>query len=154
MASFRSFVGSELMSIRQNIAALRNMIPSNIKLKPTERRSMFKLNDKKKEFVEKAVQSMRKNPNTVPAYVDVTTCNNYVQLYKQYGELLAELEEVKTRLEDAKLLLGNEILKQTRAYFHNSKNASLSGNSSYGTIYDELKPHYAVGRNSRKSVEG
>ena len=88
MASFRSFVGSELMSFRQHIAALRNMLPQNIKLKPAERRSMFKLNDKKKEFVEKAVLSMRKNPATVPSYVDVNTCNNYIQLYKQYNELL------------------------------------------------------------------
>lgn len=111
---------------------------------------MFKLNDKKKEFVEKAVLSMRKNPATVPSYVDVNTCNNYIQLYKQYNELLHELEEVKTKMEDAKLLLGNEILKQTRAYFHNSKNAALSGSEQFGQIYKDLKPHYAVGRNSRR----
>ena len=150
MASFRSFVGSELMSFRQHIAALRNMLPQNIKLKPAERRSMFKLNDKKKEFVEKAVLSMRKNPATVPSYVDVNTCNNYIQLYKQYNELLHELEEVKTKMEDEKLLLGNEILKQTRDYFHNSKNAALSGSEQFGQIYKDLKPHYAVGRNSRR----
>lgn len=150
MASFRSFVGSELMSFRQHIAALRNMLPQTIKLKPTERRSMFKLNDKKKEFVEKAVLYMRKNPTTVPSYVDVNTCNNYIQLYKQYNELIYELEEVRTKMEDAKLLLGNEILKQTRAYFHNSKNAALSGSEQFDLIYKELKPHYAVGRNSRK----
>ncbi len=35
MASFRSFIGSELMSIKQNIAAVRNMIPNNINLKPS-----------------------------------------------------------------------------------------------------------------------
>lgn len=111
---------------------------------------MFKLNDKKKEFVEKAVLYMRKNPATVPSYVDVNTCNNYIQLYKQYNELIYELEEVRTKMEDAKLLLGNEILKQTRAYFHNSKNAALSGSEQFDLIYKELKPHYAVGRNSRK----
>ncbi|NCT93329.1 MAG: hypothetical protein GXC72_02795 [Chitinophagaceae bacterium] len=153
MASFRSFVGSELMSIKQHIAGLRNMLPQNIRLKPTERRSMFKLNDKKREFVEKAVQNMRKNPNTVPSYVDVTVCNNYVQLYKQYSELLEELQEVQTRMEDAKLLLGNEILKQTRAYFHNSRTAAISGNEPFDRIYNELKPHYAVGRNSRREVK-
>lgn len=150
MATFRSFIGSELMSIKQNIAAVRNMIPNNIKLKPSERRSMFKLNTKRYEFVEKAVQFMRKNPNTVPNFVDVTVCNNYVHLYGQYTELIAELEQVKTKLEDAKLVIGNEILKQTRAYFQNSKNASESGNELLGKIYKELRPHYAVGRNTNK----
>lgn len=151
MASFRSFIGSELMSIKQNISAVRNMIPNNIKLKPSERRSMFKLNTKRLEFVEKAVQFMRKNPNTVPGFVDVMECNNYVHLYAQYSELLDELQQVQTKLEDAKLVIGNEILKQTRAYFQNSKNASESGNELLGKIYRELKPHYAVGRNSKKA---
>ena len=94
---------------------------------------------------------MRKNPNTVPSFVDVTVCNNYVHLYGQYNELLEELEQVKTKLEDAKLVIGNEIMKQTRAYFQNSKNASESGNEQLRKIYDELKPHYAVGRNSKKA---
>ena len=147
MASFRSFVGSELMSIKQNIASVRNMIHNNIKLKPTERRSMFKLNTKRHEFVEKAIQFMRKNPSTVPNFVDVQECNNNVHLYGQYTELLEELEQVKT-----KLIIGNEILKQTRAYFQNSKNASDSGNELLSKIYKELKPHYAVGRNSKKAV--
>ncbi len=153
MSSFRSFIGSELMSIKQNIAAISNMIPKNIKLKPSERRSMFKLNTKRHEFVEKAVQYMRKNPNTVPTFIDVTECNNYVHLYGQYGELLLELEQVKIKLEDAKLVIGNEIMKQTRAYFQNSKNAAESGNELLGKIYKELKPHYAVGRNCKKTEE-
>ena len=153
MASFRSFVGSELMSIKQNIAAVRNMIPNIVKLKPSERRSMFKLNTKRHEFVQKAVQYMRKNPNTVPTFIDVTICNSYVHLYEQYAELLEELDQVKTKLEDAKLVVGNEIMKQTRAYFQNSKNASESGNEQLDKIYQELKPHYAVGRNSKKKEE-
>jgi hypothetical protein len=138
------------MSIKQNIAAVRNMIPNNVTLKPSERRSMFKLNSKRHEFVEKAVQYMRKNPTTVPTFIDVTICNNYVHLYQQYAELLEELDQVKTKLEDAKLVIGNEIMKQTRAYFQNSKNAAESGNEQLDKIYRELKPHYAVGRNSRK----
>ena len=112
MVSFRSFIGSELMSIKQNIAAVRNMIPNSVKLKPSERRSMFKLNTKRQEFVQKAIQNMRKSPNTVPSFVDVTVCNNYVHLYGQYTELLDELEQVKNKLEDAKLVIGNEIMNQ------------------------------------------
>jgi hypothetical protein len=153
MASFRSFVASELMSIKQNIAAVRNMIPNNINLKPSERRSMFKLNTKRHEFVNRAVTYMRKNPTTVPGFIDVTICNNYVHLYGQYSELLEELDAVKTKLEDAKLVIGNEIMKQTRAYFQNSKNAAESGNEQLDKIYRELKPHYAVGRNSKKIEE-
>ncbi|TAH14433.1 MAG: hypothetical protein EAZ12_00555 [Sphingobacteriia bacterium] len=139
------------MSLRQHISALRSMIPGNIKLKPSERRSMFKLNTKKKEFVQKAVQFMRRSPNTVPSYVDVSVCNNYLHLYDQYSELLSEVEEIRSKLEDAKLLIGNEVLQQSRAYFQNAKTAANSGISEFVTIYNELHPHYAVGRNSKKA---
>jgi hypothetical protein len=150
MAVFRNFVGSELMSIRQHISALRNMIPSPVKLKPTERRSMFKLNSKRTVFVEKAVQMMRKGPNTVPAFVDVAMCNSYLNLYEQYAGLTQELEEIKTKLEDAKLLIGHEIMQQTRAYLQNAKNGSAAGLDEFTQICKELNPHYAVGRNSKK----
>lgn len=150
MSAFRSFVGSELMSLRQHISALRSMIPGNIKLKPSERRSMFKLNTKKQKFVQKAIEFMRRSPNTVPSYVDVSVCNNYLHLYDQYSELLSEVEEIRSKLEDAKLLIGNEVLQQSRAYFQNAKTAANAGITEFAYIYNELHPHYAVGRNSKK----
>lgn len=150
MSSFRSFIGSELMSLRQNISALRNMIPGKIKLKPSERRSMFKLNTKRQAFVVKAIEFMRRNPSTIPSYVDVTVCNNYLNLYSQYAELITEIDEIKAKLEDAKLLIGNEVLQQSRAYFQNAKTAANSGADEFSVIYRELHPHYAVGRNSKK----
>ncbi len=150
MSSFRSFIGSELMSLRQHISALRNMIPGNIKLKPSERRSMFKLNTKRQKFVEKAIEFMRRNPSTIPSYVNVSVCNNYLNLYTQYTELIIEFDEIKAKLEDAKLLIGNEILQQSRAYFQNAKTAANSGIAEFAVIYEDLHPHYAVGRNSKK----
>jgi len=150
MSSFRSFIGSELMSLRQHISALRNMIPGNVKLKPSERRSMFKLNTKRQEFVEKAIVFMRRNPSTIPAYVDVGLCNSYLNLYTQYAELITEFDVIKAKLEDAKLLIGHEILQQSRAYFLNAKTAANSGMEEFEVIYKDLHPHYAVGRNSKK----
>jgi len=126
------------------------MIPGNIKLKPSERRSMFKLNTKRQEFVEKAIEFMRRNPSTIPSYVDITVCNSYLNLYTQYAELITEFDEIKAKLEDAKLLIGHEILQQSRAYFQNAKTASNSGQEEFAVIYKELHPHYAVGRNSKK----
>ncbi len=152
MSSFRSFIGSELISLQRHISALRNMIPGNIKLKPTERRSMFKLNTKRQEFVEKAIMFMRRNPSTIPSYVDITVCNNYLNLYSQYAELIIEVNEIKLKLEDAKLLIGHEILQQSRAYFQNAKTAANSGMQDFEIIYKDLHPHYAVGRNSKKGT--
>ncbi len=152
MPSFRSFVGSELIAIEQHLSALKSIIPNRVKLKPSERRSMFKLNTKREVFVNKSVQLMRKSPKSVPDYVEVSACNHQLHLYEQYADLLNQVDEIKQKIEDAKLLIGNEILQQTRAYFQHAKTASAAGAEDYTAIYNELNPHYAVGRNSKKSI--
>ncbi len=150
MATFRSFIGSELLAIKQHLAAVKSIIPDKVKLNPSERRSLFKLHLKRKDFATKAINLMRRNPSTAPSFVDIQSCNNYMQLYEQYSELLAEVDGVKRQLEDARLLVGHEILKQTRSYFQNAKNGADSGDQQFGKIYESLKPFYAVGRNSKK----
>ncbi len=153
MANFRSFIGSELLAIKQHLASVKSIIPEKLKLTPSLRRSMFKLHLKRRDFAKNALTLMRRNPSSAPSFVDIQACNNYMQLYDQYSELLHEVDEVKRQLEDARLLVGHEILKQTRSYFQNAKNGADSGDKQFETIYLQLKPFYAVGRNSKKLEE-
>ncbi len=153
MPNFRSFIGSELLAIKQHLASVKSIIPEKMKLAPSERRSMFKLHLKRRDFARNALALMRRNPSSAPSFVDIQACNNYMQLYDQYSELLQEVDAVKKQLEDARLLVGHEILKQTRSYFQNAKNGADSGDKQFETIYQSLKPFYAVGRNSKKLEE-
>jgi hypothetical protein len=153
MANFRGFIGSELLAINQHLSFVKNMIPAKVKLSSLERRSMFKLHLKRKDFVKSALVHMRKSPSSVPSYLDLTTCNNQMQLFEQYTDLLEEIDQLKKQLEDARLLLGNDIMKQTRSYFQNAKNGADAGQPEFEQIYQSLKPYYAVGRNSKKLRE-
>jgi|GEM_PF-617053 hypothetical protein len=150
MASFRGFIGSELLAINQHLSSVKNMIPTKVKLSSLERRSLFKLHLKRKDFVKSALLHMRKSPSTVPSYIDLIACNNQMQLFEQYTELLEEVDKLKKQLEDARLLLGNDIMKQTRSYFQHAKNGATAGQLQFEQIYQSLKPYYAVGRNSKK----
>ncbi len=100
--------------------------------------------------MESALKYMKTQPDTVPPFVDVSTCDNYLQLYHQYTELILELEKVKKQMEDVKLQIGNDVMNMTKAYFHNAKFASQSGIRGAEPIYKQLKMNYAVGRNSKK----
>jgi hypothetical protein len=153
MANFRGFIGSELLAVKQHLASIKSAIPNKVKLVPSERRSLFKLHLKRKDFALKAIALMRKSPSSAPTYVDIQACNNYMLLYEQYTELMEEVDAVKRHLEDARLLVGHEILKQTRSYFQHAKNGTVSGDLQFEKIYLSLKPFYAVGRNSKK-LEG
>ena len=150
MANIRTFTASDIAVIMQHISGIRMMLPNHVKLKSTERRSMFKLNAKKQEFVNTALKYMKTKPDTVPLGIDVSACNNYLQLYHQYNELINELDKIKKLMDDVKLQLGNEVMNATKAYFHNAKFATQSGVKAAEPIYQQLKMNYAVGRNSHK----
>ena len=152
MAGLRSLVGSEITLIKQHIAGIRQMVPNQIRLTAAERRSIFKLNAKRQHFVEKSLQHMRQQSASLPAYIDVSTCNNDIHLYNQCVEVLAELEQLKTKLEDAKVFMGNRVMQQTRAFFLHARNAASAGNTDYKKVFEDLKPHYAVGRNAANSI--
>ncbi|MEI6582648.1 MAG: hypothetical protein WCO43_03560 [Chitinophagia bacterium] len=148
MAALRSLVGSEITLIKQHIAGIRQMVPNQIRLTPAERRSMFKLNTKRQDFVHKSLQLMRQHTSSLPALIDVSTCNNDLHLYNQLAEILEELEQLQSKLEDARVFIGNRVMQQTRAFFLHARSAAESGNETYKKVYEDLRPHYAVGRNT------
>jgi hypothetical protein len=152
MPVIRSFTASDIAVIMQNISGIRMMIPNHVKLLPAERRSLFKLNTKRKDFAENALRYMKQNPDSVPVSLDVSACHNYLQMYHQYNELIDELEKLKKQMEDVKLHIGNEVMNITKTYFHSTRFAIEAGRKQLEPIYEQLKTDYAVGRNSRQSV--
>ena len=148
MPSLRSLVGSELMLVKQHISGIRQIVPNHIRLSASERRSLFKLNAKRQEFVQKSFNYMRQHSSELPSFIDIAGCNNDLHLYQQCAEVIKELEQLQEKLEDARVFLGNRIMKQTRGFFLHARGAAEAGHKGFQDVYDDLKPHYAVGRNS------
>jgi hypothetical protein len=148
MPSLRSLVGSELMLVKQHIAGIRQIVPNHIRLSASERRSLFKLNAKRQEFVQKSFNYMKQHSSELPSFIDIAGCNNDLHLYQQCAEVIRELEQLQEKLEDARVFLGNRIMKQTRGFFLHARGAAEAGHKGFQKVFDDLKPHYAVGRNS------
>jgi hypothetical protein len=149
--TIRSFTGSDIALLMQYISGIKMMLPSAIKLPKNKRRSMFKLNAKKLDFVNTAIHLMKTQPGTIPPVVNVQECNNHLSLYHQYCELIDELDKIKTQMEDVKLQLGNELLMQTGLYYKQAAVAAQAGIEKFEAIKNTLKPLYAVGRNSKSA---
>jgi hypothetical protein len=91
---------------------------------------------------------MRQHSSELPSFIDIAGCNNDLHLYQQCAEVIKELEQLQEKLEDARVFLGNRIMKQTRGFFLHARGAAEAGHKGFQDVYDDLKPHYAVGRNS------
>ena len=84
----------------------------------------------------------------LPGYIKVASCNNDIYLYNHYTEVLEELVQLQNKLEDARVFIGNRVMQQTRAFFLHARSAAESGNVAYKKVYEDLRPNYAVGRNT------
>ena len=84
----------------------------------------------------------------LPAYIKVASCNNDIYLYNHYTEVLEELVQLQNKLEDARVFIGNRVMQKTRAFFHNAASAAEYGNVAYKKVYEDLRPNYAVARNT------
>ena len=143
MAVLRSLVGSEITLIKQHIAGIRQMVPNQIRLTAAERRSMFKLNIKRQDFVQKSLQHMRQHTASLPAYIEVASCNNDIHLYNQCAEVLEVLKKLQNKLDYARVFIGKRIMQQTRAFFLHARTVAESGNVAYKKcmkIFTQIMP--------------
>jgi len=119
MSTIRNFSASDIALMMQHISGIRMMLPNHIKLNPSERRSLFKLNSKKEAFVEAALKYMKTQPDTVPSYVDVALCSNYLNMYHQYSDLIVEMNKLTKLMEDVKVKIGNDVMNRLSLFTSN-----------------------------------
>ncbi len=148
--NIRVLTASDMAVISQNIAQIRNTIPSVKPLSSLEKRALFKLSNNRIDFVEEAFNKMKSNPSLVPAYVDITAAQKLLYLYRQMTEISEELKKVQEQLDNTRLQAGNQAMILSKMFYHQTKNAATLGLKDASAITDHLQSLYTVGRNAKK----
>lgn len=150
MLSIKNYSASDLALFNQHISGVKMMLPAAKPLSSAKRRSLFKLNTAKLDFVRTSLEVMRQQQDKLPEFIDYQKCVQYWHVLDQYNEMLRQIEQLQTQLQDVKHLVGHQLLQQTKMYYHHCKTAATNGVEAYKPIYSTLKPLYAVGRNVQK----
>jgi len=108
------------------------------------------MGDKTAEFVRKALDYARLNPDLVPPFLDVgdlVVDLDAVRLLREFQRTLAPLVEA---LDDSIILSGSEAYQAALVFYTNVKTAARVNQRNAAVVYDDLSTQFP-GRPTKKS---
>jgi len=116
--------------------------PYLLTLSPDERHSLLKKGDKSSNFVDKALEFSRTNPEFLPSYVtrsdfeiDAADSNNLLGIVTLATQLC-------NGLDDTMMVAGSEALYAALAYYNSVRQAAALNVPGAKAIYEELKKRF------------
>jgi hypothetical protein len=105
--------------------------PFSVGLTPEERRSLSRMGDKTRAFVNKAVELADQNAELMPRCLDVEEMRRDIELVETLYPILLSIAQLQELIEDTYLLAGSEAYAAARMAYNsaraNGKNVGLTG---------------------------
>jgi hypothetical protein len=112
---------TDQQAVLQAIAVIRQKLPFLINLSKEERRTLPKLGDKTRIFVQKAMEVVDQNDNFLPRSFDVSNMRREVNLYEGLYPILLSLAQLHELVEDTYMSAGNEAYASAREVYSAAK---------------------------------
>ena len=108
-----------------------------------DRKELPKMSDGTVPFVSKAVEYAQDNAAFVPAFVDVGELKKDVAAVNTLTQLLRQVEEIQTLLDDTVVLAGSEAYVAALAFYNSVKLGVRMNIPGAKAIHDDLKQRFS-----------
>jgi hypothetical protein len=126
-----------------HVEALRQLLaPYFTPLTPTQRKTIAKMGDKSRAFVEKALELAQSNPEFVPPFLNMSEFIIDVSDATNLDPLFVAVEQLHIGLDDTQMLAGNEAYHAALIYYNSVKEAATRNIAGAKTIYDVLRVRF------------
>ena len=143
--AFSSEQRQEIKETLDKLAAL--MDPQLMALTPEQRRTIQTMGDRREPFVAKVIDYTGRNPEFVPAYMDVPELRRDYEAVKQMTPYLRKLQQLASKLDDTLFMCGAEAYAASRQYYQSVKMAMDQNVPGAKTVYEDLRRQFeSMGR--------
>ena len=108
---------SQLDSIINKVNELKGLLPPMPGLTPTERQRMSKLGSKSRGFADLALETAKADPGVLPQSISLGTFLAQDELLRDLSLVQAHVADLKSKLDDALLLIGNYVYGVSRTAY-------------------------------------
>jgi hypothetical protein len=112
-----SFTVEQLASTINTINQLKGILPPMPGLTPLERQRMSKLGSKSRGFTDAALEAAKTDPGILPQSISLDTFVSQDRLLRDLSLVQTHVTELKSRLDDALLLVGNYVFGVARTAY-------------------------------------
>lgn len=137
---------NELTSIQALLKQLQEKLFFDVTLTPGERKQLYKVEERRMDFVENACREMAKNSSILPGFFNVQSAKDDLKLYQQLKAIEVQLEQLLDKVYDTRLQAGHQAMQASRLFYNSVQQAKASGVLGADSLHQLLKQHYNVGR--------
>lgn len=143
-----TFSKDDQKEVMQAIATIQQTLSFLINLSQEERRSLPKLGDKTRIFIQKAMEVVNQNSEFMPRSFEVANMQREVDLYEGLYPILLAIAKLHELVDDTYVAAGNEAYTSARTVYSSAK---VNGRGmGVDAVVDELGQRFS--RKSRKSA--
>lgn len=128
---------ADVTTIKNDITAIRALLPFLINLSKQERRTIPKTGTESVGFVQGSLTAAKDHPEILPATFIVTEFDKDVTLFTQLLELLSLLQGLANGVDDTTLAVGSEAKRQALQFYNLLQNAAKT-NPGLQPLVDQL----------------
>jgi hypothetical protein len=111
-------------AVKDAVATIQQKLPFLISLTIEERKATYKAGPNSLSFVQNALQAAQNNPTIFPASFDADGFADNVALFSVLTELNTVVAQVASELDDTRLAVGGETMKQATLVYNYVKTAA------------------------------
>jgi hypothetical protein len=125
-----TFTLTEQQAVLAAIAIIYEKLSFLVGLTPEQRRSLCRMGDKTRAFVDKAVELATQNTELMPRCLDIDEMRRDLELVESLYPVLLSITQLQELIEDTYLLAGSEAYAAARMAYNsaraNGRNAGLN----------------------------
>jgi hypothetical protein len=114
-------------AVKQAIATIRTTLPFLIDLEADDRKTLAKMGNKSRAFVDQALEIALANPEVLPRAFDIDDMEQRIALLDTLTPLLLSLNQLQDMLDDTCLALRSEVYAAALTVY---KHAKINGQGS------------------------
>lgn len=129
----------EMTGLRQDVVGLDQKVSNFAPVIPdNDRRGVYMMGNRKRLFVNQALEYAEKFPHFSPSYFSLEEFKNDLDMANYCKELAKHVETILKKLVDTYMAAGDESYAAARSYYHSVKAAAKEGNPGAVAVADEL----------------
>jgi len=134
--------------IEAKVAEIKQTMPYLVGLSTNDHMKLNILGSKSTQFVQRAVESVRQNPELAPSFLDAEEMERNYALYNNLLTVLEPVQQLERMIADTMMVAGNLAYKDALDYYNSVKRAAKSNVPGAESVSENLKTRFKKNSNS------
>lgn len=128
--------------IEAGLAEVKQLMPYLVGLSTEDHKSLNVLGRKSTQFVQRAVESVRQNPELAPSFLDAEALTRNYTLYNNLLIVLEPVQQLERMIADTLMVAGNLAYTDALDYYNSVQRAAKSNVPGAEAVNENLKTRF------------